>query len=73
MTTNWRDSILFQTLKEINPTEYEELCAYEKNGGLLTEEDKVAKFLYEKYWKTYYKKKSIKEKLREYAEDIEEQ
>ena len=68
----WRQSILFQTLKELNQTEYEAMCEYEKYHEL-TDDDLAAKSLYERYFSKYYQKKTAKEMLSKYAEDINKQ
>lgn len=67
--TPWRETSLYQHLKEINAEGYQQMLEYEKAGGVLDVREKSAKKYYEIYLKRHKKKsnRSLKEK---FAEDM---
>lgn len=67
--TPWRETSLYQHLKEVNEEGYRAMLEYEKAGGVLDVREKSAKKYYEIYLKRHKKKanRSLKEK---YAEDM---
>lgn len=59
--TPWRDTSLYQNLKEVTEEGYQQMLAYEKAGGELDVQEKSAKKYYEKYYRRH--KRSLKEKM----------
>ena len=66
---NWRKSSLFLYMKELLDKDYAEMIEYEKAGGVLTEDDKIAKAHYEKYYKNRRKKSNIDNETEYIGED----
>ena len=64
--TPWRDTSLFQNLKEVTEEGYNQMVAYEKAGGELDVVEKSAKKYYERYYRRH--KKSLKDKVKHDAE-----
>ena len=65
--TPWRETSLYQNLKEVTEEGYKQMLAYEAAGGELDVQEKSAKKYYEKYWRRR-KNKSLKDKVKEDAE-----
>lgn len=61
LKTPWRDTSLFQNLREITEEGYKQMLEYEAAGGELDVYDKSAKKYFEKYWR----RRKNKEKKRE--------
>ena len=63
--TPWRDTSLYQNLKEVTEEGYKQMLAYEAAGGVLDVQEKSAKKYFEKYYRR--RKRSLKEKMAEDA------
>ena len=61
--TPWRDTSLYQNLKEVTEEGYKQMLAYEAAGGELDVQEKSAKKYFEKYYRRH--KRSLKEKMQE--------
>lgn len=61
--TPWRDTSLYQNLKEVTEEGYKQMLAYEAAGGELDVQEKSAKKYFEKYYRRH--KRSFKEKMQE--------
>lgn len=61
--TPWRDTSLYQNLKEVTEEGYKQMLAYEEAGGVLDIREKSAKKYFEKYYRRH--KRSLKEKMQE--------
>lgn len=59
--TPWRDTSLYQNLKEVTEEGYQQMLEYEKAGGVLDVQEKSAKKYFEKYYRRH--KRSLKEKM----------
>lgn len=59
--TPWRDTSLYQSLKEVTEEGYNQMLEYEAAGGVLDAQEKSAKKYFEKYYKKH--KRSLKEKM----------
>lgn len=64
--TPWRDTSLYQNLKEVTEEGYKQMLEYENAGGELDVQEKSAKKYFEKYWRRR-KNKTLKEKMSEDA------
>lgn len=64
--TPWRETSLYQNLKEVTEEGYKQMLEYEKAGGELDVQEKSAKKYFEKYWRR--RKRSLKDKVKEDAE-----
>ena len=51
LKTPWRETSLFQNLREITEEGYNQMLEYEAAGGELDVYDKSAKKYFEKYWR----------------------
>lgn len=49
--TPWRETSLYQNLKEVTREGYEQMLAYEAAGGVLDVREQSAKKFFEKYYK----------------------
>lgn len=49
--TPWRDTSLYQNLKEVTEEGYRQMIEYEKAGGVLDIREISAKKHFEKYWR----------------------
>lgn len=49
--TPWRDTSLYQNLKEVTEEGYRQMIEYEKAGGVLDVREISAKKHFEKYWR----------------------
>lgn len=65
--TPWRETSLYQNLKEVTEDGYKQMLEYEKAGGVLDVQEKSAKKYYEKYYRRR-KSKTLKEKIKEDSE-----
>lgn len=65
--TPWRETSLYQNLKEVTEEGYKQMLEYEKAGGELDVQEKSAKKYYEKYYRRR-KSKTLKEKIKEDSE-----
>lgn len=65
LKTPWRDTSLFQNLREVTEEGYKQILEYEAAGGELNVYDKSAKKYFEKYYRRH--KRSLKEKMAEDA------
>lgn len=63
--TPWRETSLYQNLKEVTEEGYKQMLEYEKAGGELDVQEKSAKKYFEKYWRR--RNRSLKEKMSEDA------
>ena len=59
METKWRNSPLFLYMKELTDKDYAEMQNFVKAGGVLTEDDIIARNHYEKYYKNRRKKSAV--------------
>lgn len=57
--TPWRDTSLYQNLKEVTEEGYKQMLAYEEAGGVLDIQEKSAKKYFEKYYRR--RKRSLKD------------
>lgn len=65
--TPWRETSLYQNLKEVTEEGYKQMLEYEKAGGVLDVQEKSAKKYFEKYWRRR-KSKTLKEKMKDDSE-----
>lgn len=62
--TPWRETSLYQNLKEVTEEGYRQMLEYEHAGGVLDVQETSAKKYFEKYWRRR-KSKTLKEKMKD--------